>query len=311
MTNKLHTLDPLSRYTHAAQDASARIIGAYSTSFGAATSLLGARHRAHIRNIYALVRIADEIVDGMGTAAGLSAEEQLVAINQLEEDTSHAVRTGYSSNPIIHAFAYTARLSGIDEELTHPFFNAMRTDLELAHSPSHVSLEGAELRLKSFDASEHANYVYGSAEVIGLMCLRVFIRDETPSSEEMEILVRGARLLGAAFQNVNFLRDLADDTDRLGRSYLSERGRINESMKTQWVAEIRLELDEARKAIPLLPRDARVAVATALALFARLTERVAHVPVDVLYQRRMTVPTSEKFWLIIRSMIGTTKGRFA
>jgi hypothetical protein len=140
------------------------------------------------------------------------------------------MRTGYSSDLVLHAFARTARASAIGEELTQPFFDSMRADLGSADAAPGGLV---------YDAAAHEKYVYGSAEVVGLMCLQVFLRESSPSDEELAVLRRGACRLGAAFQNVNFLRDLADDTDRLGRSYLGETGRLTDDDRDAWVQTVR------------------------------------------------------------------------
>lgn len=301
----LDRLDSLSRYTVASQRAADQIIRSYSTSFGAATRLLGPRHRVHVRSVYALARIADELVDGASDLAGESVEEQHLALDQLEAETQHAIAVGYSSNPIVHAFAHTARASGIGSDLTTPFFAAMRTDL--VGAAGSASSESA--RIRSFTFQEHATYVYGSAEVIGLMCLRIFIRDQHLDQATVVELERGARSLGAAFQNVNFLRDLADDTERLGRSYLSEAGRLSAEEHAQWVSAIREQLATANATLPLLPSDARLAVACALRLFARLTDRIDRMPLEQLYTRRVRVSAREKAWLMLTATLTTKRDR--
>ena len=207
----------LDRFTRAAEVAANDVIESYSTSFGLATRLLGPRHRQHVRNIYAMVRVADEIVDGVAAEAGLDRAGQEATLAAYEDGAHDAMRIGYSSDLVLHAFARTARASGIGEELTRPFFDSMRTDLG--------SPDAAPGDLV-YDAAAHERYVYGSAEVVGLMCLQVFLRESSPGDAELAVLRRGACRLGAAFQNVNFLRDLADDTDRLGRSYLGDTGRL-------------------------------------------------------------------------------------
>ena len=155
----------LALYARTAQHAAAAVIAAYSTSFGIATSLLGPRVRPHVRNIYALVRIADEIVDGSAAEAGLSAEAQRAVLDDLEAETLTAITRGYSSNLIVHTFADTARECAIEEDLIRPFFASMRTDLDTS----------------THDADSHDAYVYGSAEVVGLMCLQVFVCAGTTS----------------------------------------------------------------------------------------------------------------------------------
>ena len=125
-----HEPTGLALYDRTAQDAAAAVIAAYSTSFGLATRLLGQRPRPHVRNIYALVRIADEIVDGPAAAAGLDPAAERAILDELETETLTAISRGFSSNLVVHAFARTARECGIGEALIGPFFASMRTDLE-------------------------------------------------------------------------------------------------------------------------------------------------------------------------------------
>ncbi len=287
----------LTRFTDTAQVAADDVISAYSTSFGLATKLLGKRHRQHVRNIYAMVRVADEIVDGVAAEAGLSVAEQTEALERYIADTHRAMRTGYSSDLVIHAFAHTARAAGIDETLTQPFFDSMRADLGDG--------ESAQQQKLVYDEDAHARYVHGSAEVVGLMCLRVFVRDQQLSAADRERLEYGARQLGAAFQNINFLRDLADDTDRLGRSYLSTADRLSEADREAWVRTVRAQLDDARTVIPMLPKDARAAVRSALALFAALTDRVDRTSITDLYRTRVRVPDPVKAGLAARALLTT------
>lgn len=315
MMRRADDLGPLERYTAASEAAAQRVIAAYSTSFGLATRLLGSRHRTHIRNIYALVRIADELVDGVAEHAGVAAVEQRRRLAALEDETEQAMRSGYSSNPIVHAFAVTARDAGIDVGLTRPFFASMRMDLPEA--PPVGTAEAARVgtaeappraaAVRAFDVSDHAAYVYGSAEVVGLMCLRVFMRDEACSAERAQLLEHGARQLGAAFQNVNFLRDLGDDADRLKRDYLGWEAEMTPELQRRWVETIRAQLADAEQTLPLLPSDARGAVGCALRLFRRLTERIARTPAASLRSRRVRVSNPVKAWLALQSIVSARK----
>lgn len=288
----------LTRFTRMAETVSQSVIRAYSTSFGLATRLLGRRHRTHVRNIYALVRVADEIVDGVASEAGLSGADQRAVLDAYVVETHRAMQTGYSSDLVIHAFAATARAAGIDETLTRPFFDSMRTDLLNAGTENTV-----------FDPRAHAAYVHGSAEVVGLMCLRVFLRGQEVTESTRTRLEHGARQLGAAFQNVNFLRDLADDTERLGRSYLGNDRRLSDAEVLAWVVRIRGQLADAKAVIPLLPRDARAAVRSAHALFGNLTDRIARTPAEQLYEKRIRVPDAIKTVLVARAIFMTVKER--
>ena len=282
----------LTLFTRTAELAANEVIRSYSTSFGAATRLLGPRHRQHVRNIYALVRVADELVDGVANEAGLALNEQLRALDEFVDQTHRAVANGFSSDLVIHAFAGTARASGIDAPLIDPFFASMRADL----------LNAAQEGTAAFDAAAHDTYVHGSAEVVGLMCLRVFIRDERRSPDELARLEHGASQLGAAFQDVNFLRDLADDTGRLGRAYLGTAERLTTADRDACLERIRGQLDDARAALPLLPHDARAAVSSAADLFGALADRIAVTSVDDLYRRRVRVPDAVKVGIITKAV---------
>ncbi|MEV4953294.1 phytoene/squalene synthase family protein [Paenarthrobacter nitroguajacolicus] len=294
-------------FTRTAERAANQVISAYSTSFGLACRLLGSRHRQHVRNIYALVRVADELVDGVTAEAGLSYQEQCDALTHFIDETHRAVKLGYSSDLIIHAFAQTARAAGIDDSLIDPFFDSMRMDLGertdlLERTSASATEQPTPLR---FDADAHDGYVHGSAEVVGLMCLRVFMRDEKIDDGDAAALEHGASRLGAAFQNINFLRDLADDTTRLGRSYLGTADHLEDRDRMGWVSTIRAQLADANAVIPMLPRDARAAVRSALALFQALTDRIEQTTVDELYRSRVRVPDPVKAGLAARAVAST------
>ena len=284
----------LELFTATAQRAANEVIDSYSTSFGRATRLLGTRHRQHVRAIYALVRVADEIVDGVAAQAGLSTAQQRGALERFEEETHRALDLGYSADVVVHAFARTARECGIGEDLTRPFFDSMRMDLDVADSQS-----------ANFSAADHDRYVYGSAEVVGLMCLYVFIRDEQLTPQAEAVVERGARRLGQAFQDINFLRDLHDDA-LLGRSYLSPTGMLDAAGKDVWVQRTRRALADAEASIEYLPRDARAAIRCAHDVFADLIGRIERASADDLYSRRLRVPNSRKAWIALRAWARTT-----
>ena len=289
-TTKVPTgLDLYSRASHAAAK---EVIYSYSTSFGLATRLLAKQFRGHVENIYAMVRVADEIVDG--SAAEAQVAENSVDPNQMltefENETYKAMELGYSTNLILHAFAQTARLVGIKRDIVEPFFVSMRMDLTE----------------KQHDQASFDTYVYGSAEVVGLMCLAVFVRGRDFSKEEKKTLVSGARALGAAFQKVNFLRDLAADFDRLGRSYFPGVSveNFDEKTKERLVADIEADLALSSKSLPLLPLGARRAVAAAQLLFQELNQKISKTPASELKTRRISVGNSRKLVLLARAVGG-------
>ncbi|MFB7884937.1 phytoene/squalene synthase family protein [Microbacterium sp. NPDC056057] len=274
----------LALYDQVAADAAATVIARYSTSFGLACRLLGPRPRPHVRNVYALVRIADEIVDGPAEEAGLPPEVAGEILDQLERETLSAIARGFSSNLVVHAFAGTARECGIGEDLVRPFFASMRTDLGT----------------HSHDAASHDAYVYGSAEVVGLMCLQVFVNAgaQHPLAPSPE-LVDGARRLGAAFQDVNFLRDLHHDEAVLGRDYLGLSSSDGE--RAAVLDRIDGDLAVAASAIPALPADCRRAVTAAHDLFAELAVRLRACDGS---EQRVRVPDAVKARLAARALLG-------
>ena len=282
----------LSLYDRVADEIAGRVIRRYSTSFGLAARLLEPGVRQHVENIYALVRVADEIVDGGVAEAGLDTAAAGRYLDEFEADTEQAIRTGYSTNLVVHAFARTARETGFGTELTKPFFHSMRMDLT-----------DTEHDQDSFDT-----YIYGSAEVVGLMCLRAFLQDHPVTDDQNERMVRGARALGAAFQKVNFLRDLAADVETLGRSYFPgiRVDQFTEQEKHRLLDDIDDDLRVSAAVIPELPAGSRRAVALAQSLFQELGERIRRTPAETLIRARISVPTAVKARLLAQAAAGRT-----
>lgn len=282
----------LALYDRVAEETASVVIRRYSTSFGLASRLLGPGIRQHVENIYALVRVADEIVDGPATEAGLDTISAGRALNELERETEHAMDSGFSSNLVVHAFALTARQVGFGAELTAPFFESMRMDLsEKVHDPA------------SFE-----RYVYGSAEVVGLMCLEAFLEGQDVAPEQKDRFVRGARALGAAFQKVNFLRDLSADFETLGRSYFPgvSVDSFTEAEKHRLLDDIDADLAVSAAIIPELPASSRRAVALAQSLFGELSVRLRATPAERLIRARVRVPNPVKARLALRAALGGT-----
>ena len=281
---------PYSLYDRVAMEASAVVIRRYSTSFGLASKLLSPAVRQHVENIYALVRLADEVVDGVAAEACLSADAIRSQLDTLESETHEAMRCGFSTNLVVHAFALTARETGFGEELSAPFYASMRADLsQTEHTP------------ESFDA-----YVYGSAEVVGLMCLKAFVVGHRYSAGDEARLVDGAQHLGAAFQKINFLRDLAADFTALGRSYFPgvDVDSFTEAQKSSIIDDIQNDLDIACATLPLLPSSSRRAVVLAQGLFTELTRRLRETPAPVLVTTRIRVPNPVKMRIAASAAAG-------
>lgn len=274
-------------YDATASASASVVIRRYSTSFAWASRLLEPSMRDHIARIYALVRLADEIVDGPAEAAGADAATCCALLDELEADTERALRMGFSTNLVVHAFALTARQHGIDMELCRPFFASMRSDIDAT----------------SFDPDALDDYVYGSAEVVGLMCLAVFEAGRIRPDDEWRRLYGGARSLGAAFQKINFLRDYAADHDVLGRSYFpGTADGLTEDAKAGAVASIRADLRAADDAIPLLARGCRASVWAAKELFCELAARLESAPAAELMRTRVRVPDAVKLRILARAV---------
>lgn len=285
------TLQQLERTERARYDALARatatqVVRRYSTSFALACRVLARPQRDDVRAIYALVRVADEVVDGpWGLSDPHAARVQL---DRLEAETLDAIQHGSSANVVVHGFARTARRCGIDRELVEPFFASMRADLEV-HEHDDSSLQ---------------SYVYGSAEVVGLMCLRAFLADEPDAERRYAALAPGARRLGAAFQKVNFLRDLAADEQLRGRRYVLAGARhpMTETDKLALLDDISSDLDAAGAAIVQLPRGSRRGVLLAARVFDELARRLRATPADQIAERRVRVPDAVKARIALSSI---------
>lgn len=279
-----------SLYDRVAEETSSNIIRRYSTSFGLASRLLGRGVRQDVENIYGLVRLADEVVDGVASHAGVPQIQIRAMLDALEHETEAAMKRGYSTNLVVHAFALTARRTNISPDLTRPFFESMRVDItKTTHTPS------------SFE-----RYVYGSAEVVGLMCLQAFLVGHDVTPEQKERFVYGARKLGAAFQKVNFLRDISADVDALGRSYFPgvSLADFTEEDKHRLVADIDADLEVSAAIIPDLPASSKKAVALAQRLFMQLNRQIENTPAELLKTTRVSVPTFTKAWILFTVLLG-------
>lgn len=305
---------PAEKYATVAQRAAAEVIRGYSTSFSLASSLLREPVRTHVRNLYAMVRVADEVVDGVAAGAGLNAEATRACLDAYEQAVYQACDRGFSTDLVLHAFARTATGCGIEDADLRDFFTSMRQDTLVA----------------IHDAASVDSYVHGSAEVIGLMCNAIFAADSASrgrpwSAQRRSQANEGALALGRAFQKVNFLRDIAEDTQKLGRNYVSGEAVTDQpaspgdpshtnnatsatpretpapaaapltmQQKAAYIADIRADLALAESAIGLLPATARAGVAAAHALFAELTELLDQASVAEIMAGRIRVSAPRK-----------------
>lgn len=289
--------DWLRRYDAMSTNAAAAVMKRYSTSFSLATNLLPGQVKQDIRNLYAVVRIADEIVDG--TASEAAANDIGELLSAYERAVLAAPNKRFHTDPILHAYANTARRCQFDPAHITAFFASMRRDLTQEH-------------YRQADLDE---YIYGSAEVIGLLCLAVFETSMSVTHKEHEHLDRGARALGAAFQKVNFLRDIGEDSVALGRAYFpvaaSSRAQgllIDDPAKQAIIEEIRADLAVAYSSMPLLPRRIRAGVMAAADVFSELTELITDTPAAELATRRIRVPHARKLQITTRAVVKAASG---
>ena len=265
----------LRRYDRMAFRAARQVIASYSTSFGLATRMLGKQQRTDISNLYAMVRIADEIVDGTTKAAGLDIPATTTLLEEYERQVLAAPLRRFHPDPILHAYAITARRCKFNPEHIHAFFTSMRTDLQKS----------------MHDAASYQNYIYGSAEVIGLLCVSVFLAGHTVETCHHARIATGAQALGAAFQKINFLRDYAEDHATLGRQYFAPE--LTEATKKALIADIRTDLATAETAIALLPPRSRTGVQLATRFFTELTNQLDHTDTRAIRNTRVRLsPTT-------------------
>lgn len=267
-------------YTAVAYENSRQLTRRYSTSFASSSALLGKKIRPHIYAIYALVRIADEIVDTYKGA------DSLQLLNDLETETYAAIPRGYSTNTTVHAFAQTAKQYDISKELIAPFFESMRMDL----SPH------------TYNDALYATYIHGSAEVVGLMCLKVFVEGNKTA---YDTLAPGASALGAAYQKVNFLRDLAADYNDLGRLYFPDvtYESFDETAKNHIIQNIKKDFKNALPAIEKLPRSSKKATLTSYEYYHELLKRLETTPAERIKQTRIRVPNGKKLQLLVKATL--------
>jgi len=257
-------------------DMSREVTRLYSTSFYSATQLFPHTVREAIHGIYGFVRLADEIVDSF------QGQDQRALLDRFEADYNFAQEQGVSTNPVIPAFLITVNRYHIDDAYIRAFLASMRADLEKKVYTTRLEAE---------------QYIYGSADVVGLMCLRVFCEGDDRLFGE---LVTPAMRLGSAFQKVNFLRDLRLDVMELGRIYFPgfTMEQFDEATKQELVRDI-----EALKGIRQLPDSSRLAVHTAYRYYMRLLDKIRNTPAGELVTRRIRVPNTEKFRLLSGAVI--------
>jgi 15-cis-phytoene synthase len=250
----------------------------YSTSFSSAIRLLHPDLRQSVHNIYGFVRIADEIVDTFHDY------DKQYLLGQFKEETYAAIERGISTNPILQSFQYTVNKFGIDHALIQSFFYSMELDLDQ----------------KSYDATGYEQYIYGSAEVVGLMCLYVFCNGDRKLYQKLE---GHARSLGAAFQKVNFLRDLKADYEGLERVYFPgcDFRNFTPTDKAQIEMDIQADFDHAYQGIVQLPLKARFGVYVAYKYYLSLFKKIKRLHPNRIMEERVRIPNYRKFYIVAKA----------
>ena len=253
----------------------------YSTSFSSATKMLAPSIRQDIYNIYGFVRFADEIVDTFHEYP----KKQL--FDDFERQMYDAIAHKISLNPILNSFQQTVHKYNIEPELYEAFMKSMRLDL---HKKEYLTDD------------EYKEYIYGSADVVGLMCLRVFTKGDTALYDRLK---ESAMKLGSAFQKVNFLRDLKADFEGLDRTYFpnADLKNLNEASKQAIISEIEDDFKEAKKGIVNLPIEARFGVFTAFRYYQKLLKKLKQTPSSRLKETRIRVSDYKKVELLARSYV--------
>lgn len=267
-------------YNNVSLQLSKKVTWNYSTSFTLGIRTLHRKLHNPIYAIYGFVRLADEIVDTFHDF------DKAKLLQRFIDDTWQAIDERISTNPILHSFQLVVHRYDIDRDLIEAFLHSMEMDLH-----NH-----------SYNANGYNEYIYGSAEVVGLMCLKVFCNGD---EKEYNRLKEPARKLGAAFQKVNFLRDMKSDFSERGRIYFPgvDFNFFNDTMKKQIEDEIESDFNEAYEGIKSLPSEAKFGVYVAYIYYRALLKRIRKEPAGVIRNARVRVPNKQKFALLLSSWV--------
>ncbi|MCK0180245.1 phytoene/squalene synthase family protein [Flavobacteriaceae bacterium S0862] len=268
-------------FDNVSYDCSKTVTKTYSTSFSLATKMLSKSIRQDIYNIYGFVRFADEIVDSFHDF------DKKGLFQKFEQDLEHALKNRISLNPILNAFQHTFHHYNIDKSLVNSFMNSMRMDL---HKSKYLTEE------------EYKAYIYGSADVVGLMCLKVFVNGDEDRYNELKDT---AMSLGSAFQKVNFLRDLKADHDDLNRTYFpnTDLTKLDETSKLYIIKDIENDFAEGLEGIKKLPMEAKFGVFMAYRYYRQLLKKLKRTPALEIKNARIRVPNYKKIELLTRSYV--------
>jgi phytoene/squalene synthetase len=267
-------------YDSISYKSSKMVTQAYSTSFSMGIKLLAKRFQSPIYGIYGFVRLADEIVDSFHDF------NKYQLLQDFKADTYKAINQKISLNPILNHFQEVVNTYNIENELIETFLKSMEMDL---------SLTGCS-------QNEYEAYILGSAEVVGLMCLRVFTEGNNNLYQDLKPY---AMKLGSAFQKINFLRDYQADVNTLGRKYFPElQGKdFTEEVKKEIEADITADFNIGLEGIKKLPKDARFGVYLAYVYYSRLLQKIINTPASVIANQRVRIPNNQKYALFFGSYL--------
>lgn len=262
------------------EQASIAVTKKYSTSFYKGVSFLDKSIRNDVHAIYGFVRFADEVVDSFH---GFDKE---VLLAEFKEATFKAIERKIALNPILNSFQKTVNKYEIDHELILSFFHSMEMDLNPV----------------TYDRDKYKEYIFGSAEVVGLMCLKVFVYG---NEDEYQKLKPYAMKLGSAFQKINFLRDLKDDMGDLGRLYFPHigDGGISHEDKLKIELEIEAEFEEAYQGIKMLPKSSRLGVYVSYVYYTKLLAKIKRKTIKDLMNERIRISDEKKLMLLFGSYL--------
>lgn len=262
-------------YTEVCLKSSKIVTTKYSTSFSIGIMLLDKKIRDHIYSIYGFVRLADEIVDTF------HKHEQKYLLDKFEADTYEAIEHRISMNPILHSFQRTVHEYNLDRNYIDAFLESMRMDLNKIN----------------YNKDNFEKYIYGSAQVVGLMCLQVYVEG---NKKLFDSLLPNAISLGSAFQKVNFIRDLNDDMNELGRSYFPnvQLNNLDDEAKKIIEKDIQADFDHALIGIAKLPKNSKYGVYTAYLYYLVLLKKIKSSKINKLMTTRVRVSNFHKLLLL-------------
>lgn len=273
-------------YTQTALACSRITTKRYSTSFSLGIGIFDRKYHIPIYAVYGFVRFADEIVDTFHD------QDQQTLLNRFRSDTFEAIENKFSTNPILHSFQWVVNTYRIDHDLIGAFLHSMEMDL----------------KQKTFTEPEYKRYIYGSAEVVGAMCLRVFYEGQEHPYQE---LLPAARKLGSAFQKINFLRDIKDDYENRGRIYFPDTDFENfkTHRKKEIEADIESDFNEALAGTRKLHPGVRNGVYLAFRYYLELLKKIERTPAEEILQKRFRISGSQKMVLLVKAWLRNKFGR--